>query len=144
MVRGILWVMSDRMVFVNLPVTDLAASTAFFEKLGFPTNPAFSDENASSIVFGEHVTAMLLTREYFATFSAKPLADPEDFTAVLIALSAESKEEVDRIADAALAQGVAEPKPPQDHGFMYGRTFYDLDGNHWELAWMDMSQMSPE
>ncbi|TPW78015.1 VOC family protein [Schumannella soli] len=127
----------SRSIFVNLPVRDLPASTAFFEKLGFEKNPQFSDENASSIVFGENVFAMLLTHDYFATFSAKPIADARAETAATLALSADSREEVDRIADAALAQGVAEPKEAQDHGFMYGRSFNDLDGHHWEVVWMD-------
>ncbi|MET0303473.1 MAG: VOC family protein [Microbacteriaceae bacterium] len=135
--------MTDRMIFINLAVADLAASTAFFQKLGFEQNPDFSDENASSIVFGPQVVAMLLTREYFATFTGKPYGDPGATTDVLLALGADSREEVDRIADAALEQGVGEPAPPQDHGFMYGRTFYDPDGHHWEVAWLDPTQMPP-
>ena len=123
-------------IYVNLPIADQARSRAFFGALGFDFNEAFSDENALGLVLGESLFAMLLSPERFADFTVKPTADGSS-TEAIIALGVDSREEVDRIADAALANGGAKAKDPQDLGFMYGRSFLDPDGHHWEVMWMD-------
>ncbi len=126
-----------RMIFVNLPVADPAVSRAFFGALGFGFNDQFSDENTACLVIEENICAMLMTPTRFADFVVGDVADATRTTEVLLALSAESREEVDRISDAALAAGGADWKPAQDHGFMYGRSFTDPDGHVWEVVWMD-------
>jgi predicted lactoylglutathione lyase len=129
-----------KMIFVNLPVTDLPKSTAFYEAVGGTKNPMFSDDTSSCMVFSETIHAMLLTHDKYRLFSKRPIADAHKTSAVLVATTAESKDEVDRIVDrAASAGGAADPNPKQDHGFMYGRSFEDPDGHVWELVWMDMS-----
>lgn len=129
----------SRMIFVNLPVKDLSASTAFFEALGFSKNSQFSDENASSIVISDAIHVMLLTEPFFKGFTKKDIADSTTSTEAMMALSADSRDAVDELADKALAAGGQPATDPQDHGFMYGRSFYDLDGHHWEVMWMDPS-----
>lgn len=124
-------------IFVNLPVKDLQKSMAFFAALGWSHNPQFTDETAASIVISDTIYVMLLTHEKYRQFTDKPIADAQKTSQVLIALAAETPEEVNRIADAALEAGASEPKPPQDYGFMKLRTFEDLDGHHWEVLWMD-------
>ena len=124
-------------IFVNLPVKDLQKSMAFFAALGWSHNPQFTDEIAASIVISDTIYVMLLTHEKYRQFTDKPIADAQKTSQVLIALAAETPEEVNRIADAALEAGASEPKPPQDYGFMKLRTFEDLDGHHWEVLWMD-------
>jgi predicted lactoylglutathione lyase len=129
-----------RMIFVNLPVTDLARSTAFYEAIGGEKNPQFSDDTATCIVLSETIHAMLLTHDKYRQFTAKPIADAHATSEVLICVSAESRESVDDIVSKASgAGGVADPSPTQDHGFMYGRSFEDPDGHHWEVMWMDMA-----
>ena len=123
-------------IFVNLAVSDLARSRAFFESLGYSINEGFSDENAVSVVISDTITAMLLTREFFAEFTSKSIIDATTSTEVQLALSTESKEEVDAIHKKALAAG-ATPAGEQDHGFMYSKSFDDLDGHHWDFVWMD-------
>jgi predicted lactoylglutathione lyase len=123
-------------IYVNLPIADQARTRAFWTALGFEFNEAFSDENALSLVLGESLFAMLLSPERFADFTVKPTADGAS-TEAIIALGVDSREEVDRVADAALAGGGAKAKDPQDLGFMYGRSFLDPDGHHWEVMWMD-------
>ncbi|RII95390.1 glyoxalase [Clavibacter michiganensis] len=123
-------------IFVNLAVSDPVRSRAFFESLGYSINEGFSDENAVSVVISDTITAMLLTREFFAEFTSKPIIDATTSTEVQLALSAESKEEVDAIHSKALAAG-ATPAGEQDHGFMYSKSFDDLDGHHWDFVWMD-------
>ena len=123
-------------IYVNLHIADQARSRAFFVALGFAVNEAFSDENALGLVLGESLFAMLLSPERFADFTVKPTADGSS-TEAIIALGVDSREEVDRIADAALANGGGKAKDPQDLGFMYGRSFLDPDGHHWEVMWMD-------
>lgn len=127
------------MIFVNLPVKSADASKAFFEKLGFSSNPQFSDETTACVVFSETIFAMLLEEPKFTAFLApgKEISDATRATEVLVTLSAESREEVDRLADAALAAGGGPAKDPMDLGHMYGRSFTDLDGHHWEVFWMD-------
>ncbi|WP_420963203.1 VOC family protein [Brucella sp. IR073] len=130
----------SKMIFVNLPVKDLAAATRFYEAIGCTKNPQFSDEKASSMMWSDTIIFMLLKEEFFATFTTKPIADAHEATGVLIALSCDSREAVDRITEAAAdAGGKADPRAPQDLGFMYGRSFEDLDGHVFEPVWMDMS-----
>ncbi len=129
-------------IFVNLPVRNLTKSMAFFKALGWSFNPQFTDETAASLVISEEIYAMLLTHEKFAGLTNKKIADGGTVEAI-IALSVDSKAEVHRIADAALAAGAQEPKPPQDYGFMQLRSFLDLDGHHWEIFYMDPSHLQP-
>ena len=126
-------------IFVNLPVKDLAKSRDFFSRLGYSFNPQFSDENAACLVISDDIFAMLLTEPFFQSFTKKKIADAGTGTEVMIALSADSRADVDELADKALAAGGRSAGDPQDHGFMYGRSFYDLDDHHWEVVWMDPS-----
>lgn len=126
-----------RMIFVNLPVKDLDKSMTFFKALGFSFNAQFTDETAACMVISETIFAMLLTHEKFASFSPKPIADTNATTEVLNALSCDSRAEVDAMVQAAVAAGGTTYNAPQDHGFMYGHGFRDLDGHVWEVFWMD-------
>ncbi|WP_353184697.1 VOC family protein [Bosea sp. (in: a-proteobacteria)] len=126
-----------QMIFLNLPVKDLPASMAFFRALGFSFNPQFTDDTAACMVISDTIFAMLLTHEKFAGFSPKPIADTERSIEVLTCLSRESREAVDAIVKAAVAAGGSTYREPQDHGFMYGHGFRDLDGHVWEAVWMD-------
>jgi uncharacterized protein len=126
-----------RSIFVNLPVADVAASRAFFGALGFTFNEQFSDENTACLVIEQNVFAMLMTPERFGDFVVGEVADAQKTTEVLLALSADSREEVDRLKATALAHGGAAWKEDQDHGFMYGCSFTDPDGHVWEVVWMD-------
>jgi len=128
-------------IFINLPVKDLAASMAFFTSLGFSFNPQFTDEKAGSMVISDNIFAMLLTEEYFKTFTKKNIADAKAATEVLIAIDASSKEEVQEMVAKARAVGGAIYAEPQDHGWMYQHSFADLDGHQWEIVYMDMSQL---
>ncbi|HTV67932.1 MAG TPA: VOC family protein [Rhizobiaceae bacterium] len=134
-----------KMIFVNLPVKDLAAATRFYEAIGAVKNPQFSDDNASSMAWSDEIVFMLLKHDYYKTFTAKPIGDAHKASAMLIALSQESREGVDAITEAAKkAGGKIDLRPAQDLGFMYGRTFEDLDGNMFEPMFMDMSAMPSE
>jgi uncharacterized protein len=137
---------AGRMLFVNLPVTDLERSKAFFGKLGFSFNPAFTDETAACMLVGEHAFVMLLTREKFAQFAKLPIGDPTTHTLALYCFSAASREEVDTVSTAALAAGATEADEAEDYGFMYSRSFYDLDGHGWQVMWMDpaAAEQGPE
>ncbi|MBA3516132.1 MAG: VOC family protein [Rhizobiales bacterium] len=127
-----------KMIFVNLPVSDLARSTAFYQALGAEKNTQFSDDTASMIVFSETIHAMLLTHDKFRQFTSKRIADARETSEVLICLSAESREAVDdMVGKAETAGAVLDPTPKQDYGFMYGRSFEDPDGHIWEVMWMD-------
>lgn len=126
-----------RMIFVNLPVKDVETTKGFFGKLGFSTNPAFSDEKTACLVISDTIFAMLMTEERFKDFTKKDVADAARTTEVILALSADSREEVDRLADAALASGGSPAGETQELGFMYGRSFQDPDGHIWEVIWMD-------
>ena len=127
----------SRLLFLNLPVADLAASRAFFAALGFEFNEKFCDEGAACMIVSDQAYVMLLQRERFAEFVTKPLANSAETTALTACVSAESREEVDSLADTASSAGAGDAKGPQDYGFMYQRSFYDLDGHLWEIAWMD-------
>jgi predicted lactoylglutathione lyase len=126
----------SRKIFVNLPVTDLKRSMAFFAALGFRHEPSFTNEQGACIVVSEQIYTMLLTREFFGSFTAKTIADATRTTEVLVCLSCDSREEVDDLVRRAVAAGGRTPRPPQDHGFMYGHGFEDLDGHIWELVYM--------
>lgn len=127
----------SRLLFLNLPVADLTASRAFFVELGFDFDEKFCDEGAACMVVSEQAYVMLLQRDRFADFVTKPVADPAEATALTACVSAESRAEVDSLAAAATAAGAGPAKDPQDYGFMYQRSFHDLDGHLWEIAWMD-------
>jgi predicted lactoylglutathione lyase len=127
-------------LFVNIPVTDLQRSIDFFETLGFSFNPQFTDATATCMLVGEDAYFMLLTREKFQEFSKRPAADPRKETGALYAISVDSRDEVDKTVHKALAAGGSRAADPQDHGFMYAWSFYDLDGHHWEVFWMDVSE----
>ena len=129
----------SRMIFVNLPVADLARATRFYEAIGLTRNPQFSDDTAACMVLSDVIHVMLLTHEKFAQFTPKRIADAKETSEVLICISADSREAVDEIADKALAAGGREPREKQDYGFMYGRSFEDPDGHHWEVMWMDVA-----
>lgn len=125
------------MIFVNLPVADLEKSMAFYEALGFTNNPHFTDETAAGMVLSETIHVMLLTHAKWRTFTDRPIP-PADASEVMLALSCENREAVDAMCEAASANGgTADINPPQDHGFMYGRSLADLDGHVWESFWMD-------
>jgi uncharacterized protein len=125
-----------RSVFLNLPVADLDASVAFFTALGFAFDPKFTNDTSACMVLSDKAWVMLLAHERFADFARKPIADAAATTGALVCVSAEDREGVDTFADAALAAGGSSAAEPMDHGFMYGRSFYDLDGHHWEVMWM--------
>jgi predicted lactoylglutathione lyase len=125
-----------RLIFVNLPVRDLAASRQFFGGLGFSFDEKFTDESCACMVVSEQAYVMLLAQERFADFTTKPTADARTSTEAILCVSAPARECVYELADAALAAGAAPAQEPMDHGFMYGRSFHDLDGHHWEVMWM--------
>ncbi len=132
-----------RMIFVNLPVADLDKSVRFYEALGFTKNPAFSDETAAAMVWSETINVMLLTHDKWNSFTTRPIP-PAGSSQVMLALSLNTKEEVDAMNEAAAAYGgTADINPVQDHGFMYGRDFIDPDGHIWGPFWMDMAAMPP-
>jgi uncharacterized protein len=128
-----------KLIFVNLPVGDLARATAFYQAIGATKNEQFSDETASCMVFSETIHAMLLTHDKFRQFTPKKIADAKVSSEVLICLSADSRDAVDdMVGKAKAAGGTADPSPKQDFGFMYGRSFEDPDGHIWEVMWMDV------
>jgi predicted lactoylglutathione lyase len=127
----------SRLLFLNLPVADISASRRFFDTLGFSFDERFCDDQAACMIVSDQAYVMLLARDRFADFVTKPLADAHASTALTVAVSAESREAVDAFADAALTAGAAPGKDPQEYGFMYQRSFHDLDGHLWEVMWMD-------
>jgi predicted lactoylglutathione lyase len=133
-----------KMIFVNLPVKDLAASTRFYEAIGCRKNDQFSDVNAASMVWSDTITFQLMTHDYFKTFATRPIANAREAVGMLIALSCDSRDEVDAITEAAAAAagGKADVRERQDTGFMYLRTFEDPDGHVFEPAWMDTQAAS--
>ncbi len=128
-----------RMIFPNLAVKDLDRSVAFFTGLGFTFDERFTDDTATAMIVNEQATVMLLTESKFSEFTTRPLADPAKQTETIMAVSADSREEVDTFTDKALELGGSPAKEPMDMGFMYGRSFHDPDGHHWEVVWMDMA-----
>ena len=137
---------AGRMLFVNMPVADLERSKAFFAKLGFSFNPNFTDETAACMLVGEHAFVMLLSREKFAEFSKLPIADPTTHALALYSFSVSSRDEVDAVGAAALAAGATEADGAEDYGFMYSRSFFDLDGHGWQVMWMEpaAAEQGPE
>jgi uncharacterized protein len=125
------------MLFVNLPVAEVDRSKAFFAGLGFSFNPMLTDESSACMLVGEHAFVMLLSREKFAEFAKLPIADPTTHTLALYCFSVATRDEVDSVSAAALAAGGTEVDDAEDHGFMYSRSFYDLDGHGWQVMWMD-------
>jgi uncharacterized protein len=133
---------TPRKLFVNVPVRDLQRSIDFFETLGFTFNTQFTDANATSMLVGEDAYFMLLTADYFKEFSKRPVGDPRKETNALFAITVNSREEVDALVKKAISAGGSHAGDPKDHGFMYQSSFYDLDGYHWEVFWMDPSAIN--
>lgn len=130
----------EKMIFVNLPVSDLAQSIVFYEAVGAQNVPAFTDDSAAMMKFSETISVMLLTHERFSGFTSRKIPNAHETAQVLLALSEESRDAVDAtVANATGAGGQADPNPQQDHGFMYGRSFADPDGHIWETVWMDVA-----
>jgi uncharacterized protein len=128
-------------IFVNLPVKSLDTTVEFFGALGFTFNKQFTDENATCMVISDDIYAMLLVEPFFEGFSKKPIADTSKVTEVLLALSVDSRAEVDELVDKALAAGGGYRNDPQDQGFMYSRSFNDPDGHGWEILFMEPSHI---
>jgi predicted lactoylglutathione lyase len=137
---------SARKIFVNLAVRDLSRAKAFFSTLGFSYNPKFTDDNAACMVISDEAFVMLLAEPFFKTFTPKEVCDTSRHTEALLALSCDSRQEVDTLVRTAITAGGRDAMPAQDHGFMYVRSFYDLDGHHWEVLWMDpkAAELGPE
>lgn len=134
----------SRLVFINLAVQDVARARAFWTALGFSFNEQFSDETAVAMVLSETVHVMLLSEAKFSSFTTRPIADTRSVTEGLFSITCESRAAVDDLVGLALANGGRPAMPAQDHGFMYGWSFYDPDGHHWEPFWMDASAAGPD
>jgi uncharacterized protein len=137
---------TDRKMFVNLAVRDLKRAKSFFSSLGFGFNPKFTDDNGACMVISDEGYVMLLAEPFFKTFTTREICDTSRQTEALVALSCESRTEVDQLVKKAIDAGGRDAMPAQELGFMYGRSFYDLDGHHWEVVWMDPKavEMGPE
>lgn len=134
-----------RMIFVNLPVTDLKVSMKFYEAIGATNNARFTDETAACMVFSGTIYVMLLTHEKWATFNRKPIVDARESSEVMLCISCENRAQVDEMAQVAIdAGGTGDVNPVEDHGFMYSRDFADPDGHIWEPMWIDMAAASVE
>ncbi|MET8132653.1 MULTISPECIES: VOC family protein [unclassified Streptomyces] len=129
--------MYQQMIFVNLPVSDVDTSKKFFTELGYTINPQFSTDDCACVVISDTIIAMMLSKQRYADFTKKQIADATKTSEVLLCLSAESREKVDELVDAAIAAGGSGTGETQDQGFMYGRAFDDPDGHTWEVMWMD-------
>ena len=128
----------SKMIFVNLPVVDLVQSKSFYEALGFTNNPHFTNEKAAAMMWSDQIVVMLLTHEFWKTFTSKAIPNAKESAQVMLCVSMDGRDAVDAIVDAATRNGgTADPTPTQDHGFMYGRSFEDPDGHIWEPMWMD-------
>lgn len=130
-----------KQIFVNLPVKDLKKSMKFFSALGFKFDPTFTDKNATCLILGKNIFAMLLVEKFFKTFTKKKPCDTHQSVETLLALSVGSRKAVDEMTKKALKAGGKEPREPEDHGWMYGRDFEDLDGHTWEVFTMDLKAM---
>jgi len=124
-------------IYVNLAVKDLNKSISFFTILGFSFNPQFTDESASCMILDENIFVMLIEEKRFLDFTKKKICDASKYTEVLIAIDVESREKVDEIVRKALLIGGSVYREPEDHGWMYGHSFADLDGHQWEIGYMD-------
>lgn len=133
-----------KQIFVNLPVKDLDKTIQFFTELGFAFNPKFTDKNATCMIIGENIFAMLLVEKFFKTFTPKEICDAKKSTEVLLAIAVESREEVDEMIEKAVKAGGKEPRGAQDHGWMYGRSLEDINGHIWEIFYMDENAMPKE
>ncbi len=133
-----------RKMFVKPSVEDLGRAVEFFTKLGFTFDPRFTDENATCMIVGEDAYVMLLVRDFFGGFTKKEVVDSQRQTETIVALSAESREEVDQLADLALEVGGSPANDPLEYGFMYNRSFADPDGHLWEVFWMDPAAIEQE
>ena len=133
----------QRMIFVNLPVKDLARTVEFFTQLGFTFNPQFTDDHATCMIISDQAFVMLLDEGRFKDFTPKQLTDARTHTEVLLALSADSKEQVDELVKKALAAGGSPANDAMDHGFMYNWSFQDPDGHIWEVVWMNPDAVMP-
>jgi hypothetical protein len=127
-------------IFVNLPVKDLKKTMDFFSKLGFKFNPQYSNQNGACMIIEDNIFAMLLVEKFFKTFIKKEISDAKKTTEVLVALSVESREKVDKMVKLAVEAGGKEAREKQDYGWMYGRAIEDLDGHIWEIFYMDESK----
>lgn len=136
--------MTNNQIFVNLPIKDMARSQAFFRSLGYDFNPQFTNDQGACMVVSEHIFVMLLVEPFFQTFIKKPISDAHKAAEVLVCLSCTSREEVDELVRKAVAAGAKTPNAPQDHGFMYGHGFEDLDGHIWELVYMNPDAVPPQ
>ena len=127
-----------KMIFVNLPVRNLAGATAFYVALGGEVNPQFSDDQAKSIMFSDAIGVIVMTHERYGQFTKRPIGDAKGESQALHALTTDSRDSVDATLKRAVAAGGrADPNPPQDHGFMFSRSVEDPDGNVWEIVWMN-------
>ena len=133
---------TPRKLFVNIPVRDVQRSIDFFETLGFTFNTQFTDATGTCMLVGEDAYFMLLSTERFKDFSKRPVGDAQKETNALFAIGVDSREEVDALVKKAINAGGSHAADPQDHGFMYAWSFYDLDGHHWEVFWMDPSAVN--
>ena len=132
---------SSRKIFVNLAVKDLGRAVEFFTQLGFSFDPRFTDEQATCMIISDEAFVMLLVEDRFKDFISKEICDSSTHTEAILALSAESREQVGELVHKALAAGARPANDPMDHGFMYGWSFQDLDGHLWEVLWMDPSAL---
>ena len=136
-----------QMIFVNLPVADLEKSKAFYAAIGFTNEPKFTDETAAAMQLSDTICVMLLTHDKWKSFTSKAIPNAKESAQVMLCLSRDSREHVDAtLVDVAAAGGNADCDPPQDYGFMYGRSFEDPDGHNWEVMWMDQAavEQGPE
>ncbi|MEI7024827.1 VOC family protein [Paenibacillus sp. y28] len=131
-------------IFVNLPVKDLDKAVAFFTEIGFSFNPQFTNENATCMIVSDHIFVMLLVEPFFNSFTKKEIADTSKTAEVIMALSADSRTEVDGLVNKAIAAGGQAASEPMDHGFMYSRSFLDLDGHMWEFVYMDPASVQQQ
>ena len=131
-------------IFVNLPVKDLNKTVEFFTKLGFTFNPKFTDENATCMIVNNDIFVMLLVEKFFKTFTKREICDTTKDTEVIIALSTESRENVDQMINKVIEAGGKESREPQDHGWMYGRSFEDINGHLWEVIYMDKNAINEQ
>ena len=130
-----------KQIFINLPVKDLVATKKFWIALGFTFNPQFTDENAASLILGENIFAMLILPTFFTRFTKKQIVDATQATEAINSFSVESRAHVDDVMTKAMASGGKETRPAEDYGWMYGRSFEDLDSHQWEVVYMDMTKV---